>query len=141
MKIRSILSFFLLINLYSCDLGDKMSTVIHVKNKNCNFYIKKIAWLSDQYRVYISDTPFLKDTISDPYFKSHSFFFKIDKDSCKLIFCNSDLLRRSDKAKVKIEIQDNKIIDFKNYNQFGFYYIGNYKPDDVCKNYLLEEKR
>ncbi|MBC9812635.1 hypothetical protein H9Y05_09145 [Crocinitomicaceae bacterium CZZ-1] len=118
MKFRDLLIIFSF--LIGCNLGDKERVIIPLEKGDCKIFLKKVSWLTDNSRTYISNNDDWNDTINEPYFTSLDFFYKLDTTHCKLIIYKSDSLRRSKLLRVPIVLNGTEKIDFSNYKKKGF---------------------
>lgn len=117
----------MIFTLFGCDFDtptkNETVKIIELKQKDCStVYIKKVIWgmTNDNYCTYISKNKSLKDTVNEPYFRSMSFFYKLD-EKCDLKVYNADELKginRSDSSVHIIELQS-KDVNFSNYKQLG----------------------
>ncbi|MBX2949207.1 MAG: hypothetical protein KF704_08005 [Crocinitomicaceae bacterium] len=117
-KIKVLIS--LLIILAGCTLGDKELKIIPLEKDGCKIFLKRVTWLTDNARTYVSNNENWNDTINEPYFTSLNFFYKLDTLNCKLVVYQSDSLRRSKFLRVPVVFYDKKDVDYHNYTQKGF---------------------
>lgn len=117
---RMKISLLLLIVFTGCTLGDKDLKIIPLKKYGCKIFLKRVSWLTDNSRTYISNNDNWNDTVNEPYFTSLDFFCKLDTINCKLIIYKSDSLRRNNRLRVPIVLYEKNDVDYQNYKQKGF---------------------